>query len=277
MINETIHLWDKMDCHKKTVGVKEPTLSVYAWEPSEEMQQLKSQPAVLICPGGGYGMCSDREAEPVMSQFLAKGYICFILRYSVFPAKHPQPLLDVSRALWLIRENAGQWRVDTEKIGVMGFSAGGHLAASLGVHWNKPYLSDMIKMPSGMNKPNALMLCYPVISAVQNAHTGSFDNLLGTDRSKAMSEELSCELHVADHTPPTFLWHTADDNAVPVQNSLVFSQALAARNIPFEMHIYPKGWHGLSICTNDVGSPNEHVSSWVDLCIKWLDGLFKNQ
>ena len=132
-------------------------------------------------------------------------------------------------------------------------------------------------MPAGMNKPNAMILSYAVISSKCFPHKGSFDTLLGNNPTEAQIDEVSCELHVGDHTPPTFLWHTANDNVVPVENTLLFSQALSQHKIPFEVHIYPDGQHGLSISTNDVNSPNEYVASWVPACLKWTDMTLNNK
>lgn len=234
--------------------------------------------AVLICPGGGYGFTSEREAEPIALEFNAAGFHAFVLYYSVAPRKHPQPLLDVSRAIRILRENAEEWNILTDKIAVCGFSAGGHLAASLGVHWDNPLLQDEQDQGADIYRPNALILSYPVISGGEHAHRGSFDNLLGEDPEEALLTEMSLEEQVSEKTPPAFIWHTFEDTAVPVENSLLFAQAMRRHGIPFELHIYPEGPHGLSLATKltatNEGQIDPHVATWMDLCIQWLSRLF---
>jgi len=271
MIYEKTYLWDEQEHYKLEEGAYKPYMTVYSISNMTEVDTGKKRPTVLVVPGGGYNMVSQRCSEPIMTQFLAKGYTVAILNYSVRPAQYPTQLLEISRAVWLLRLHNEKYQVDTEKIAVIGFSAGGHLCANLAVSWNKPFISEMIGMPEGMNKPNALILGYPVISSKFFPHQGSFDTLLGENATDAQLDEVSCELHVGDHTPPTFLWHTANDNVVPVENTLAFSLSLAKQKIPFEVHIYPEGSHGLSICTNDVNSPNEHASAWIESCLKWTD------
>ena len=249
-------------------------LTYYIQDNSPEIDMDRKRPTILICPGGGYGFVSDRENEPVAMRFLAEGFNAVTLKYEVAPSvRHPQPLLDISRAMWIIRENALEWNVDINRISVCGFSAGGHLAASLGVLWNEGYISDLTGMPEGINKPNAMILCYPVITSGDYAHRGSFVNLLGTDE---ISEHLimSLEKKVDRNTPPAFLWHTFDDELVPVENSLLFAAALREKGIPFELHIYPSGVHGLSLCNKETAVKpeliNPHAGTWFDLCVEWL-------
>lgn len=279
MIYEKINLWDDMPCYEQVEGANIPFMTVYSLSNTKEVDINRKRPAILVCPGGGYHMTSDREAEPIMVNFLSQGYVVFVLRYSVSPATHPQPILDVSRAMWLIRENADAYNVDSDRIGVIGFSAGGHLAAHLGVAWNQEFISDLIGMPKGINKPNALILCYPVIS--YNSHQGSFKNLLGNKATEEELHALSCELHVGAHTPPTFLWHTFNDNVVPVENSLVFAKSLRDNDIPFELHIYPDGKHGLSVCTREVAISddgiNEYCADWMPACLKWTNLVLDNK
>jgi dienelactone hydrolase len=188
---------------------------------------------------------------------------------------------EFKKAMWIIRENADKWNLDPEKIAVCGFSAGGHLAASLGVFWNELYISEAIGMPEGINKPNGLILGYPVITSGKYAHRGSFSNLLGRDATAEQKEGMSLELHVKNQVPPTFLWHTFHDLAVPVENSLLFAQALRQSGIPFELHIFPDGPHGLSLCDEEtaVNNPdliNPHAANWMPLCIEWLKELFSS-
>jgi len=273
MLKKTIQLWEKGQYQSEMPDHFQPTLDTYI------LSGNKKRPAVLICPGGGYGFTSDREAEPIAMQFNAAGFHAFVLYYSVAPRKHPQPLMDISRAMCIIRENAEEWNIESDKIAACGFSAGGHLAASLGVLWNDPVLDNVSGITKGMNKPNALILCYPVITSGQYAHRGSFINLLGQQADEKLLSKMSLENQVNEHTPPAFIWHTFSDSAVPVENSLLFAQAMRAKNIPFELHIYPEGPHGLSLATKETDSGNmgeyPHVATWMHLCTEWLELLFK--
>ncbi|HEX3046916.1 MAG TPA: alpha/beta hydrolase, partial [Bacillota bacterium] len=217
MINTKIELWPEGMYQRNNKEDFRPTLATYILDGD------KSRGAVLICPGGGYGFVSEREGEPIALQFNAAGFQAFVLNYSVSPHRHPQPLLDVSRAMCLLRERAGSWKVDPKKIAVCGFSAGGHLAACLGVHWSKPYLQNAPGIMMGMNQPNALILSYPVISSREFAHRGSFENLLGEHADEDLLGEMSLERQVNPETPPVFIWHTYNDGLVPVENSLLFA------------------------------------------------------
>ena len=221
------------------------TLHTYVIDNSPEVDMDRVRPSIIICPGGGYGFTSDREAEPVALAFAAEGYNAFVLRYSVSPSHYPQQLLEVSAAVAYVRRMAKIWHVDTDKIIVCGFSAGGHLAGHLGVSWQEQFIQDALELKEAENKPNAMILGYPVITSGTFAHEGSFRNLLG-ESYETDKEKVSLEVLVSEFTPPAFIWHTFEDQAVPVENSMLFAQALKKYNIPFELHIYPKGGHGLS-------------------------------
>ena len=253
-------------------------LTAYILDNSEEISLSRKNKAVLICPGGGYEFVSKREGEPVALAFLAEGINAFVLNYEVAPyVKHPQPILDVSRSMCIIRENAERWNIDINNIAVCGFSAGGHLAASLGVFWKEKYIQDMLGIQEGMNKPNALILCYPVISCKKEiAHRDTFYNLLGYNQEEKIYESMSLENHVSKDTQPAFIWHTFDDNTVPVENSLVFAQSMKKNNIPFELHIFPKGVHGLSLCDERTATNaeliNPEAGRWVKMCMDWFNG-----
>lgn len=266
MICETIAL------RKEEKGVKTPTLTTYVLYDPLEIN--RKRPAVLICPGGGYAMCSPREAEPIAMKFTAAGYQAFVLDYSVAPAKYPAALEEASEAMVLIREKAEKWSVDADKIAVCGFSAGGHLAGSLATCWSE---GDFVAF-GGKNRPNAAILCYPVLTAGKFAHRGSFENLLPDANDQAALDSVSIEKHVSDKTPPTFLWHTVEDNCVPVENSLLMAAELQKAHIPFELHIYPQGGHGLSLVNSEVCAEQQnyypHLATWMPLAIEWLDNLF---
>lgn len=233
----------------------------------------KSRGAVIVVPGGGYEMTSDREAEPVAMKFAAAGYHTFILWYRVKPEKYTDPLEDLARTVALIRSHAEKWRVDPDDITLCGFSAGGHLAASLGVFWDKPFLSDIMGTAPESYRPNRLILSYPVITSGPMAHRGSFVNLSGGDES--VWPLFSLENQVSKTTPPTFLWHTANDPAVPVENSLLFATSLSAYNIPFELHIFPDGPHGLSVAEEFTSAGNPAMCApdcaiWAPMAVRWL-------
>ena len=260
-------------------------MRVKLWQDSDERPYLdtyilegKQRPLVLVLPGGGYGFTSEREAEPIAMQFNAAGFHAAVLHYSVHPVQHPMPLRDAAKAMCLLRQQAEEWNIAVAKIAVCGFSAGGHLAASLGVHGDKPYVTEASGVSFPENRPDALVLCYPVISSGIHGHQGSFQNLLGADASGELRQELSLEHHVTDTTPPTFLWHTGDDAAVPVENSLLFVEGLRKHGVPFELHVYPHGPHGFSLATTETDSgemgSDPHVATWMALCVQWLSSVF---
>lgn len=227
-------------------------LTAYIQEKSNEIKISSKRPVVLVCPGGGYQMTSDREAEPIALTYMANGFNTFVLRYSVGAyAKYPTPLVELSKAMKVIRENAEQWYCDPDKIAVCGFSAGGHLVAMLGTLWNDKEVQALADCKGEENKPNALILGYPVITTDIYTHAGSITTLLGvSDNQSELIAKVSCEKNVGVHTPPTFLFHTFMDNVVPVENALLFAKSLADFNIPFEMHIFQDGAHGLALANH---------------------------
>ena len=231
------------------------------------------RPSVLICPGGGYSYATDREGETVALAFLAKGFNCFVLKYSCAPATFPVALLEVAKSLEIIRSHADEWFLDPDQIFVCGFSAGGHLTASMGVFWDKPFVSEYWGVDNEIVKPNGLILSYPVISSGEHAHRGSFQNLLGDQLSEEMLEYLSLEKQVSEKTPPAFLWHTWEDGSVPVENSILFAMALRKYNIPCEMHIYQKGGHGLSLGNYMTGDMVMSCENWVEMASRWMREL----
>ncbi|MGG1877596.1 alpha/beta hydrolase [Paenibacillus cisolokensis] len=221
--------------------------------------------AVLVLPGGGYRLRADHEGEPVAKWLNSIGLSAFVVHYRVSPYQHPYPLLDAKRAIRLVRYHAQEWNIDPNRIGILGFSAGGHLAACASTHFDKgdPEASDPVERES--SRPDISVLCYPVISFKQFTHEGSVSHLLGDHPTEALRRELSGELAVQPNTPPAFLWHTADDSAVPVENSLLYAGALSKHHIPFGLHVFPHGRHGLGLA-EDVPD----VSRWTSLCEEWL-------
>lgn len=247
------------------------TLTTYVSDISPEIG-LKGRPAVLICPGGGYDFISDREGEPIAFSFLAQGIQCFVLKYTVQKA-FPTNLLEASVAMKYIRDHAEEYDINPDKVFVMGFSAGGHLAGSLSVHWNKDFVRNTLGYVDE-HKPNGSILCYPVISAT-DTHQGSIDNLCRKNSSDEFKELISLEKQVSKDTPATFIWHCADDGCVPVTNTIRYSEALRKNEIPYEMHIYPDGGHGLGLANEVTASfewrqVNETCAEWVKLAINWI-------
>ena len=248
-----------------------------------EPQEYRRLPAVLICPGGGYEMVSEREAEPVAKPYFAAGYHVFVLEtYPVGEdAKNFAPLLQLAAAIAHIRANAKAWMVDENKIAVGGFSAGGHLAASLGTLYDdEKFLEAGRKVwadPERMEKsirPDAMILCYPVLLADEYAHQGSIEHVSGAAEGSGEYRYFGLDKHVDGKTPPAWLWHTAEDTCVPVENSLFFAAALSAAGVPFELHVLPEGDHGMSVCTKEVGSEDAYNGRWMEWSIQWLNKIF---
>lgn len=237
----------------------------------DPLEQNRKRPVVVICPGGGYEFCSPREAEPVALAFNAAGIHAVVVNYRVF-AVYPASLKDLSDAVCIVRDNAEDWRIDTEKVIVCGFSAGGHLAASLGVFWNS---EPEIKREDQKNKPNGMILSYPVITAGKYAHVGSIKNVSGGNEE--LAKKMSLENQVTEDCPRAFIWHTFEDPGVPVENSMFMAAALREKNIETELHIFPKGPHGLSVATEFVSESeygvNPKVQTWVSKAIEWIFSL----
>jgi len=251
----------------ETIVLGRAKLTVYARDNSPEIDPKRRYPTVLICPGGGYGICSDREAKPVDLPFLATGCTAAVLRYSVAPARHPTQLHEAAAAMAYLREHAEGYHIDPVCVFVCGFSAGGHLAAMLGCLWHETPQGDLAR-------PTGMILCYPVISGGEYAHRGSFENLTGGDA--ALTEALSLEKRVDERTAPAFIWSTADDGAVPAANSILMAQALAAQGISYALHIFPQGAHGLSMA-DELTAPagcaamvNNQAAQWFPLAVEWI-------
>ena len=252
----------------------DPTVEMYLpFNLTEMGRQNDKRPCMIVCPGGAYAFCSQREAEPIALQFLPQGYNVFTITYSVNPHRFPTQLREVAALMELIYKNADAWNCDTSKIAIIGFSAGGHLAAHYSTMFDCKEVREVFPESKSVN---ASVLCYPVITAdPKYAHMGSIHNLVGkTDISPEETEYFSCEKNVKDTTPPAFIWHTSEDTCVHVMNSMLYAEALSAHKVPFELHIYPYGAHGLS--TGDAqtnGNMNEkieHVGNWLTSLEKWL-------
>lgn len=224
--------------------------------------------AVVVCPGGGYFLRAEHEGEPVARRLNEFGIHAFVLDYRVAPHRHPAPQHDAQRAIRLVRRHAAAWHVRPDRIAILGFSAGGHLAATAGTQFDHGDVAAPDPIERQSARPDALILCYPVISFDAVSHPGSADNLLGPDSSDDLRRLLSAELHVTADTPPAFLWHTGDDAGVPNEHSLLFAAALRRNGVPFALHIFPHGEHGLGLAPE-----HPQVSAWAALCGQWLADL----
>ena len=244
-------------------------LTVYLRDAESVMPRAEERPLVLVIPGGGYGHVSPREGDPVAVHFLAAGYHAAVLEYSVGEqARDYQPLKQADGALAALRAHADEWHILPDKIAACGFSAGAHLALS----------SAVLALPGQASwqerqRPNALILSYPVVTVGPFAHRGSFEALSG---SAGLASHLAFGLEdkVGPDTPPVFLWHTMDDNTVPVENSLLLLSALRRAGVPCEAHLFPHGVHGLSVCTAEVNTPQPHAAHWFALAAEWLGEVF---
>ena len=230
----------------------------------------RKRPLVLICPGGGYLHRVPHEGEPIALRLLASGIQAVIVHYSCQPAVWPTALNEIGEAMAYCRAHAEDWHADPRKMAIMGFSAGGHAAASLGTCWHTLEYGESCR-------PDAMILSYPVISSGEYRHNNSFLRLLGDNYDRQL-EEVSLENRVSDKTPPAFLWHTWEDEIVPVENSLLMAWALRRSGIPCEMHIYQKGPHGTALCNEEThkGEPRRvlpHGQNWIDMAVRWLKEL----
>jgi acetyl esterase/lipase len=302
-------IYEKVKLYHDREGV---TLTSYVYSDSVELLNGKKRGAVLICPGGAYLNCSDREAEPVAFRFASMGYHAFVLRYSTylegkqgFPdlskeasvnekSIFPNPMRDIAKAMLYIGAHADEWLVDTDKIAICGFSAGAHNCAMYSVYWNDPILTDYFNVRPEQLKPAAAILGYTlsdyvmqkelVNQAQNNFAKPLFDlaNLAYTgvkEPDDEMLHKISPALHVSEATPPTFLWATAQDELVSVQHTISMAQALARKNIPFEMHVFEEGPHGLSLSNQASAGNREQIKTdagkWVELAEQWLYKRFQ--
>jgi acetyl esterase/lipase len=258
-VQEPIRLWP--DGAPGALGNEEqdmPTLTPYLPDATQA-----SGAAVVICPGGGYGGLAQHEGHDYALWLNEHGVAGFVLKYRLgsHGYRHPAMLQDAARAVRLVRARADQWQVDPARVGIMGSSAGGHLASTLLTHFDggDPAATDPVERQS--SRPDLGILCYPVITLGVFTHQGSKNNLLGKDPPPELVWALSNELQVSPRTPPCFLWHTYEDSAVPVENSLLFAAALRRAGVPFDLHIYERGRHGLGLAG---GHP------WTKDCLFWL-------
>ena len=246
--------------------VDRPKITVYR-APTE----TATGAAVVVCPGGGYEvLAADHEGKQVAEWLNSLGVSAFVLQYRLGPRYgHPAPLRDAQRALRMVRARAAEWGVEPGRIGILGFSAGGHLASSAATHFDDgdAEAADLVERVS--SRPDFAVLCYPVISMRAGVvHPGSRRNLLGEDPDPRLVWKMSSELQVTPRTPPTFLFHTDDDPVVPVENSLLFFQAMKRAGVPGELHVFAHGRHGVGLAPDD-----PILSQWPRLCAQWMEGL----
>jgi len=252
--------------------VQQPGIEVYL--PSK---QSANGQAIVICPGGGYGILAyDWEGTDIAKWLNSKGIAAIVLKYRLPNSKSnvvPQlsPLLDAQRALRTVHANAQKWNIKKNQIGIMGFSAGGHLASTAGTHFDNGDANAADSVDRLTSRPDFMILMYPVISMSKTyMHQGSRNNLIGANPDTALAKYYSNDLQVTKETPPTFIVHATDDAGVPVENSLSFYQALKTNKVAAEMHIYPYGGHGFGLAVG-----KGYLNTWTDRCIDWLTSLNK--
>lgn len=265
---------DEKEEHKRNgilriSAVQEPTMEVYL--PSKSNANGK---AMLIFPGGGYGILAyDWEGTDIAKFLNGKGIAGIVVKYRLPSSKsqkdkHHVPLIDAQRALRLVRSKAESFHIDADNIGIIGFSAGGHLASTLGTHFEEKVYEPIDAVDQQSARPDFMALGYPVISFGKMTHGGSKKNLIGENPKMEMVDYFSNEKQVKENTPPTFLFHATDDTAVPVENSLLFYQALKDHGVSATMHIYPKGGHGFSLARKDA-----HLMGWTERMFEWIESL----
>ncbi len=261
MKTEKFKLWDSVP------GMCEETPCLTAYIPENK----ESDCAIIICPGGGYGMRANHEGEGYAEFFAKHNILSFVLDYRVAPHQFPLPLLDARRAVRFVRKNAEKFGVDKEKIAIMGSSAGGHLAALTSTYYEKIEFEGIDDTDKEDFVPNAQILCYPVIKLLGQgvAHLGSGRALLGSERQVKMGESLSPDLIATKKAPKAFIWHTFEDGSVNVLNSLDYAKRLKSVGVETEMHIFPRGGHGMGLATGE-GDVEKSVSQWSELLINWL-------
>lgn len=253
-------LWENAPGFDPAFGQDAPGLELFLLEDG------RPHGMVIVLPGGGYNHLAAHERAPIAEWLHAAGFSACVLNYRVAPYRHPTPWQDASRAVRLVRAHAAEWNVLPDKVGVLGFSAGGHLAATLSTRWDHGDAAAADPVERYSSRPDAAVLCYAVVTFTQPfSHAGSGQSLLGPAAPEALRKALSAENNVTAQTPPCFMWHTAEDEKVPVENCFVYGTALRQQGVPFEMHVFPRGHHGLGLATAD-----PVVGQWRELCAGWL-------
>jgi acetyl esterase/lipase len=250
------------------------TLSTYARPKEGFLAESGGRWGVLIMPGGGYELTSRSEGEPVALAFLGAGIQAFLLNYSVSPDRWPQALLETAAAIAYLRKHAKKYGIDPNKIAVCGFSAGGHLAGCMANLWQDTMFEKLLDLSSQQVRPNAAVLCYPVITMGKFGSKRVRENLF---EDGPVVSEASLENSVTINNPPTFLWSTVSDPLVPVENTLLYASSLREQGVSFELHVFPKGPHAMALATEQSSwqkeNVNTQVKNWHNLCVGWLKGL----
>ena len=255
-------------------GVCHP-LRCYLPDGAPDGMYREARPAVIVFPGGAYRGNYEGEGEPIALRYVGAGACAFVLNYSVFPAHFPQALLEGLEAVRYVREHAEEFRIDPERIAVCGFSAGGHLAASVGVFWKELLPEGVAEADRRLCRPDKLILCYPVTS--YESHHGSFRNLVSGNEeelTEQMKEYLSIATHVDADTPPTYIWHNWDDRGVPVEHSLNLAATLCHHGVPTEVRVYPSGGHGTClgnyVTKRQAFGEDQSCAGWVEDTLPFL-------
>ena len=271
MIVKTIDLYEHFGFKRQ--GQEQGYLTTYACPLHCEDPQNKKRPAMLVIPGGGYHMVSNREKECIALQFLAQGYNSFTLQYSVTPCSYPTQILEAAMAMLYIRENADAFATDVTHVGAIGFSAGAHLAAMLSNVGTNKDIDALLNGRAKDAQPNAAVLCYGVVS-YDKANTHSLTFKVVSNEGKVDINKVDPVQLVTEQTAPAFLWHTADDTVVPFKNSVDYALQLNKHGVPFELHIFQSGVHGLSLATEETAGSadgvNPSANQWVQLALTWL-------
>lgn len=293
-----------MKYFKREIGDKGASATFYLQEPNKEIDINRKSPVMIIVPGGAYMWTSWREEEPIALEFLGKGFSCIVAEYateglSFYDGKHDytkepvttfsNPLVDLARTIAYVREHANEWSLDTDSINVIGFSAGGNLTAQLGVYWNTEWLEKLVKKPRKEYQPNSICLSYGAPHMAKTPEKDRYQQTkkfagpglidyatLGNDRSESRVKMVNMVDAVTKDTPPVFIWHTMEDPYVPVASALEFASQLEKEMVPFELHIYQKGKHGLALADlrtdskKDRSQSNEQAATWKRLYLGWL-------
>lgn len=263
--------YSKIDVAKPQNAPYAPYMQVFVPNLSGDVQKYNvgTRPTVLVLPGGGYSFTSERESEPIAMRFLARGCNVCILHYTVEDTPFPVAMLEALTAIRYIRENLTAWQGAADRVYVCGFSAGGHLAASVGVYWDKEISQNYFGDTEAV-RPNGLILSYPVITSDPAlTHERSIQKLLGGRQDETLRDMFSLEKHVTESTPPAFLWTTFEDGLVPFENTMLFASALQKLHIPFELHVFEKGPHGGATGDKVTCIQKHRYGAWLDLACDW--------
>lgn len=285
-----------MDYFERKLDEKGSYAKYYMQEPHPEIDENRLYPTIVICPGGAYFWTSFREDEPVALRFLAEGFHVVAVHYATeglermqsddvnqLP-KHPvsafpTPLVALAKAIAFVKENAGKYHVDLDYVVVGGFSAGGNLAGQLGGYWNETWLADLVGKPSELFRPTHLLLAYAAFDINPVYQSGEFNKVAYAATGEffpdqELMDRLNPIKHIGEHTPPSFVWHTVEDQLVPASNALLFCHELSKYQVPYELHLFNKGKHGLVLGDLRTGvkssNQNAQVYKWFDLFLEWL-------